>query len=236
MAFKLNFLMLNPVSRGGTANCTLCGNWISLPDITLFAGQDVYSICAAYPDFASVAQPGSCTGIGILTVCDFTRIDALTTRNCTVARNLAVLPPIQTQQPIRVILRVTTIGDRQAEFVGTDAPGRKILIRNSTAYGGSATCTLCGNWVNLPYHTTGRRLFDICLENPNFGSVAATGSCSGLGNGTVCIQTSPDSLTTRNCAVAAGLAVNPFIVVGQPVRIILKPTTTGDVLWSPSHF
>jgi len=235
-AFKLNALVRNPISRGGTATCTLCGEWTSLPIVSQFRGLRLFDICTAYPDFASVAAPGSCAGLGTNTTCDFTRIDALTTRSCTVAAGLAVNPLYQDQSPIRAILRTTTAGDRSAIIVGSDDPGRQILVRNPISRGGTATCTLCGTWTQLHYATTAVRAFDICLENTNFASVATPGSCAGLGNNTTCDFTRTDALTTRSCSVAAGLAVNPLVQIGKPMRIILKSTSVGDVLYSPAHF
>jgi hypothetical protein len=251
MAFKFNAILQNPVSRAGTgqgttagSSCTLCGNWVSLPFVTQFEGLRLFGSFCSNTDIQSVGQPGVCSGLGNNTVCDPTKIDAIATRSCTVPQTLAADPPYQPNAPIRVILKTTTSGDKSQILVGSDAPGRQVQIRNSITRSGTAQgsvtgtgCTLCGNWVQLPYHTTARRLFDICLESSNFASVGQGGEvCSGLGESTICNPNVTDAVQTRSCTVPQNLQANPLVIVGRPIRVILKTTTVGDALWSPAHF
>jgi len=244
MAFKFNAIVQNPVSRTGTgtgttagSSCTVCGNWISLPFVTQFDTQRLRSICLTNADFAFVAQPGVASGFGDGTTIDKTRIDALASHSCTALVTLVANPPYQPDAPIRAILKSTTSGDKNWIVVGSDSPGRQVQIRNSTSRSGSATCTVCGNWAQLPYHTTARRLRDVCLENTNFAFVAQPGEvCSGFGDATSCNPNVTDAVQSHSCTALVTLVANPAVIVGRPIRAILKSTVSGDILWSPAHF
>jgi hypothetical protein len=243
MAFKINYVVQNPTGRAGTANCTVCGNWVSLPFSTQFQGLRMRSLCAALgADVQFLAQPGAHTGVGNATTIDTTRVDSLAgPHNCLAAESLTPNWVFQPNAGVRAILRTASTGDKPAILVGADVPGTQQLLRKTAARGGSASCSVCGNWVQLPYHTTAVRLYDLCTEMPGAALISQPGSSTGAGNNTQLNANNIDSLTTpTNCAASASLTPNPVVQIGKPVRITVRTSTAqeppGDILWSPAHF
>jgi hypothetical protein len=253
MAFKLNYLVQksstgSPPGTGTKASgggCTTCGNWVSHPFQVQFAGQRLFQgICLGNPTFAAVAQPGTSIGLGDLTVLNPNNIDAIVTTNCTAPSPTVTPNPVyQPNAGVRIILRGTAPGDVQYIIVGADLPGTQQIVRKSStatppgtgtkAAGGG--CVTCGNWVQLPYHTTARRAFDLC--DPTFAAVAQAGTSTGLGDATVLNPNNVDAIVTTNCtAPSPTVTPNPLVQIGRPVRIILRGTALGDVMWSPAHF
>ncbi len=243
MAFKINKALLQGAAGGGTANCNTCGNWVSLPLNNAFLGQRLDDICVALnggtivTKAARVSQTGSASGSGATTTVDPTFIDDVNSiRTCGAPAFLGSNPPYQSQIGIQVVL-TGAVADTSQIFVGSHTPGEQILARNSIASGGTATCSTCGNWVQLPYHTTAQRLNDICLENPNFARVSQTGLASLGGLNTIVDPTFIDDVAaSRACGGPAFLGSNPPVQIGKPINAILKTTTVGDVLWAPAHF
>ncbi len=185
-----------------------------------------------------MAQTGLASGTGLGTTVNPAFIDDVaSSRTCGAGPTLGSNPPYQPNIGINVLLR-TTVGNSTQIFVGSDAPGTQQLIRTSTTRGGTATCVTCGNWVQLPYHTTATRLNDICLENPNFARVSQTNLASGTGLQTTVIppERPDDVASSRTCGAPPTLGSNPPVQMGKPVNIVLKSSVTGDVLWSPAHF
>jgi hypothetical protein len=243
MAFKLSYIVRNPTSRGGSATCTVCGNWISLPFNTPFQGLRVRALCAAVgPDAQFISQPGVATGNGNATTIDTTRLDSLAgPHSCLALDSLTPNWVYQPNLPVRVTLRAISTGDKEAIFVGSDVPGTQQLLRKTSLRGGSAACAVCGNWAQLPYHTTAVRLYDLCLEIPGAALIVQPGGSTGAGSTTQLFQDRIDSLTgPTSCAASPSLTPNPLVQIGRPVRITVRTSTAqeppGDILWSPAHF
>jgi len=234
--------------NGEQANFTCvgvqCATPVSLGFQSQFEGARLSAICALNTNFGFVSQTGFCTGtLPTNTVCFPERLDSLESRNCAAAPTVGQDPPFQPTMGLRILLRSTYTGpDFSQVFVSADRPGTQVQVRHNAANLGSCVGVQCATVAALPLHTTARRLSDICAESPRFAFVSQAQACTGtLPTNTVCFPERLDSLGTRNCAAAPTVGQDPVVIVGRPVRILLKAASatggaTGDFLWSPAHF
>jgi hypothetical protein len=242
MAFKLNYVIQNPTTRGGTGTCQICRNWVSLPLSNQFQGQRVRALCSLATNIGFITQQGVHSGVGDATTIDTSRIDQLAgPHSCTALASLTPNWVLVPNAPIGIILTSASTGDRNAIIVGADVPGTQLQVRKTAADGGSAPCTVCANIEELVYHTTAVRLYDYCAEMPGALFLSQPGSTTGFGTSTALNANNIDRWTgPTSCASSASLTPNPTVQIGRPLRIILKTSGTGepagDILWSPAHF